>query len=119
MLTWPFSGGGGLYECIKKEMYEVGDYREVLYEVKWWRDVSGVVFIYGVTLGLVGRDPNLRVFCFLFFFKFVGRKSNLNISFFFFTYPENMETNHQCFRRRARGGESETEILILGLVSED
>ena len=34
-----------------------------------------------------------------------------------------METNHQCFRRRARGGESETEseteILILGLVSED
>ena len=30
--------------------------------------VSGVVFIYGVTGGLVGRDPNLRVFCFLFFF---------------------------------------------------
>ena len=28
--------------------------------------VSGVVFIYGVTGGLVGRDPNLRVFCFLF-----------------------------------------------------
>ena len=26
--------------------------------------VSGVVFIYGVTGGLVGRDPNLRVFCF-------------------------------------------------------
>ena len=47
--------------------------------------VSGVVFIYGVTGGLVGRDPNLRVFCFLCFFKCVGRKSNLNLSFFLLT----------------------------------
>ena len=53
-----------------KEMYEFGDYRIIIIwsEVVGEMYVSGVVFIYGVTGGLVGRDPNLRVFCFLFFF---------------------------------------------------
>ena len=44
-----------------------------------------MVFIYGVTGGSVGRDPNLGVFCFLCFFKCVRRKSNQNLSFFLLT----------------------------------
>ena len=64
----------------------------------------------------------IRISGFFVFIKCVGRKSNLNLKCFF-TYPENMETNHQCFRRRARGGESESEseseILILSLVRDD